>query len=224
MILKNNRTYSSRELYFAIDKLCSRKTFFGGTGSPFEVSALTLSQPDTSMKYAQHVILGFWLTNEVKVFTLPSFAPTGDVVKVPQAPRSLLLFDFGLILSESMPHLLIGLIDGSVCVVLFQKGKFSEKSTFTLGDSVVSLAPCNVDGRPAVFASSTRSVLFFWNKDALSYSTILTKVRFLYSNFIKLYHTNIACRMYWRCQHFIPRHTLYLLLLLHTMGFLLEGF
>ncbi|KAH8114589.1 mono-functional DNA-alkylating methyl methanesulfonate N-term-domain-containing protein, partial [Phellopilus nigrolimitatus] len=139
------------------------------------ISALTISPLKPSANFASFVVLGFWSTHEVNVFALPNFELKGKPVSLPHLPRSLLLYDFGDKSSDPHPHLMVGLADGSVFSFPFAKGKLEEKKVVALGGSPVFLSSCSIDGKPAILASGTRSVLFYWTKDTLGHSPILLK-------------------------------------------------
>lgn len=95
---------------------------------------------------------------------------------MPHLPRSLLLHDFGDHESGSHPHLMVGLANGAVISYPFTKGRLGEMKLVTLGEGPLSLRSCFVNNKSAVLASGTRSALFYWSKDSLSYSSVLVKV------------------------------------------------
>ncbi|KAI5118862.1 hypothetical protein M0805_005306 [Coniferiporia weirii] len=153
----------------------NRKSFVDVPGKVHEISALSISPIRGGSPYASFVVLGFWASHEVKTFKLPDFEQMEVPIILPHLPRSLLLYEFGDERTESHPYLVVGLANGLVAYLPFTKGKFGEKKIVALGESPVFLSVCVVNGQPAILASGTRSVLFFWFKDSLSHSPVLLK-------------------------------------------------
>ncbi|EJC97967.1 uncharacterized protein FOMMEDRAFT_162310 [Fomitiporia mediterranea MF3/22] len=155
----------------------SRKQFYSPDGSSSEISALSISPMKRGANFSSFVALGFWSSHEVKVLRLPTFEQIDAVpVVMPHLPRSLLLCDFSE--EESKPHryLMVGLANGTVVSMPFaEKGVLGEKKFFGLGGAPVSLSRCEVNDKPAVFASGARSALFYRSKDTLSHSPVLIK-------------------------------------------------
>ncbi|THH03261.1 hypothetical protein EW145_g6399 [Phellinidium pouzarii] len=120
----------------------SRKMFAETTGKAAEISALTISPISPGLAFASFVVLSFWSSHEIKVFTLPAFTRTDEPVILPHLPRSLLLYDFGDKETGSHIHLMVGLANGVVVSFPFTKGKLGERKVVALGESPVFLSAC----------------------------------------------------------------------------------
>lgn len=110
-------------------------------------------------------------------------APLTESVALPALPRSVLLHNFGSGRSSKeedfQPHVLAGLTDGSVVALSFKNNELKDQKVFSLGTAPVSLSVCEVDGKRTVFASGSRSAVFFWDKQRLRQSPVMLKVRFV---------------------------------------------
>ena len=141
-----------------------------------EISAISISPQSRTSKFSKYVTLGFWRTNTVKVFSLPTFTLIHQL-SMPHLPRSLLLYDFG---DRSSPHtyLIVSLANGKVVLYPFSKDALGERKEALLSDCPLSLSKCEVNGQTALLASGTRSALFYWAKETLNHSAVLIKVGF----------------------------------------------
>lgn len=101
-------------------------------------------------------------------------------IPLPSLASSILMFNFGVGRKSKdedyHPHVLAGLLDGTVVSFSFKKGELKDKRVHPLGTLPVSLSSCVVDGRRSVFATGSRSAIFYWDKNRLHQSHILLKV------------------------------------------------
>ena len=118
-------------------------------GQGVDISSLSLSRMDAA--YSTYLVLGFWSTHEVRVYSLPHF-DAKSVVKLPQLPRSSVLYNFSDNESQPRTFLVIGTAGGNVAYSSFKKGVIGEMKSVPLGDSPVLLSVCDING-PAILAS-----------------------------------------------------------------------
>lgn len=149
--------------------------FLDLVGQGMDISSLSLSCPRVGAAYSTHLVLGFWSTHEVRVYSLPHF-DAKSVVKLPQLPRSGVLYNFSDNESQPRNFLVIGTAGGNVAYSSFKKGVIGEMKSVPLGDAPVLLSICDING-PAILASGTRSAIFTLNEDSMKYSPLLIKVR-----------------------------------------------
>ncbi|KAJ7163278.1 CPSF A subunit region-domain-containing protein [Mycena filopes] len=85
--------------------------------------------------------------------------------------RSVLLYDFGSD-CDSHPHLLAGLGDGSFVSFTWdeENGTLGKPNLTSLGNLPVSLTPCVVDGKRALFAAGSRAMVLLWERDSIHHS------------------------------------------------------
>ncbi|EPQ54734.1 hypothetical protein GLOTRDRAFT_116530 [Gloeophyllum trabeum ATCC 11539] len=148
-----------------------------------EIAAVSCLPIDPSKYYSTQVAVAFWASNEVKVLSITSaqnyLTPVCATGPLPSLPRSVLLYNFGTgVKSDSrdyVPHLLVGLADGTALAFVYKDNTLSDKRVFSFGTGPVSLTPCEVDGKRSVFACAKRSGLLFWEKQRLQLSPMLVK-------------------------------------------------
>jgi hypothetical protein len=95
-------------------------------------------------------------------------SPICNSASLPALPRSLLLHESG-----NVPHLLVGLGDGTLVAFAFVKNGFQEKRVFSLA---VGLTQFEMGEKRVVFGSGSRATVFFVREGILQHSTILIKV------------------------------------------------
>lgn len=117
-------------------------------------------------------------------------------------PRSLLLYNFGSSTQKKdpdyHPHLLVGLADGKVVSFTFRDRELDDQQTFSLGDLPVSLNPCQVENRKAIFAYGSRSSILFWERETIQHSPVILKVCSTIS-ILFTWHLITACLGRCRC-------------------------
>ncbi|TFK48656.1 hypothetical protein OE88DRAFT_1663726 [Heliocybe sulcata] len=144
-----------------------------------EIAAISCLPMDPAKYYSTQVAVAFWTTNEVKVLAITSaqnyLVPVCTTGPLPSLPRSLLLHNFVTRERQNLPHLLVGLADGTVWAYVLRDGALLEKRVFSFGNCPVALAPCEVDGRRGVFACANRAGVVFWEKGRLQTAPMLVK-------------------------------------------------
>ena len=139
-----------------------------------EISALSLSQSRAGLPYSTHLVVGYWSTHDVSLYSLPHLNLVATV-KLSHLPRSTLLYDIGDKYSRNTKFLFVGMSNGSVAYGSVMKGNIGNMKVVTLGDSPVSLLACEAPGT-TVLAIGSRSVILTMNEDAISHSPLLLKV------------------------------------------------
>ena len=94
--------------------------------------------------------------------------------------RSLLPYNFGRDGPKGPdyhPYLLAGLGDGHVAAMQLRGKQLGEVKLISLGAAPVSLTPCAVEGRKAVFAAGSRSAVLYLDKKRLANAAVMLKVR-----------------------------------------------
>lgn len=150
-----------------------------------EISAVTCLPLDSAKPYAVNIAVGFWMSKVVKVLSLLERGTIKDVCEtneLPAAPRSLLLFNFtneqGVgNYPQSHPHLLVGLVDGSLATFPFQNGRLGDQKLISVGNLPVTMHTCRVRDRPTVFTCGNRTSILFWERECLQHSPLMLKVR-----------------------------------------------
>lgn len=156
--------------------------------SPFnctaEISAVTCLPLDSTKSYAVNIAVGFWMSKTVKIMSLSEPRTMKDVCEtseLPAAPRSLLLYNFtsepGGKLPQSHPHLLVGLVDGSLATFPFQNGTLGDQKLIPIGNLPVTMHTCRIKDRSTVFACGSRTSILFWERERLQHSPLMLKVR-----------------------------------------------
>ncbi|KAG9315581.1 CPSF A subunit region-domain-containing protein [Chiua virens] len=150
-----------------------------------EISAVTCLPLDSTKPYATHIAVGFWMSKVVKILSLPSrdgaIKDVCGTSKLPAAPRSLLLYNFssepgpGGEPSQAHPHLLVGLVDGSLATFPFQNKILGEQKLISIGNLPVTMHTCRIRGRPTVFACGSRTSILFWERERLQHSPLMLK-------------------------------------------------
>ena len=72
---------------------------------------------------------------------------------------------------------MVGLADGSVATLSIQGKELRDLKIFPLGVTPVSLNVTEVDGKRMVFASGSRTAVFYWERQRLMQSVVMMKVR-----------------------------------------------
>ena len=149
-----------------------------------EISAVTCLPLDNTKSFAMHIAVGFWMSKVVKILSLERPGTMRDVCETSEllaAPRSLLLYRFtgepGPKLSQPHPHLLVGLVDGSLAAFPFQNGTLGDQKLISIGNLPVTMHTCHTRGRSTVFACGSRTSILFWERDRLQHSPLMLKVR-----------------------------------------------
>jgi DNA damage-binding protein 1 len=125
--------------------------------------------------------VSFWGSNTVEIFGIER-AELRSLCKTPahpSLPRCVLLHQFSLAGSSDQAdaaHLLVGLGDGTVVTYPFKNKSLGDGKYVSLGEGPVCLAACQVDGKPAVFASGSRSTVCFWDRHRMNYSPVMLRV------------------------------------------------
>lgn len=131
---------------------------------------------------------------------------------LPALVRSAFLHNFGKGNgADSQSHLFVGLADGSLVSFSFKRkaiievvdGKESKINTrvledqkiISLGHAPVSLTPCQVDGKRAVFAAGSRATVLSWEKTRVHNSPIMLKVASLFLKFEASFQLNLFGRI-----------------------------
>ncbi|KAI0061660.1 hypothetical protein BV25DRAFT_1857049 [Artomyces pyxidatus] len=149
-----------------------------------EISVLTCNPMDPLKPFSIFVAVGFWKSKRVELLYIVStntpLAPSCPSVTVPSLPRSLLFHNFGQGRSpgqpDHMPHLLIGLADGTLVSYAIASNKtLEDRRVFSLGSMPVSMACHEVGGRQTVFASGSRAAILYLGKGTLAHSPVLLK-------------------------------------------------
>ncbi|KAJ7043868.1 mono-functional DNA-alkylating methyl methanesulfonate N-term-domain-containing protein [Mycena alexandri] len=143
-----------------------------------QVSALSCMPLDSSQNASELIVVAYWQTNDIEILrqvdgNLTSVCKTQSLSAV---VRSLLLYDFGVD-CDSHPHLLAGLADGSFVSFTWdeEKGALGEPNLASLGNLPVSLTPCVVDGKRALFAAGSRAMVLLWERDSIHHSPVILK-------------------------------------------------
>ncbi|KAG8214764.1 CPSF A subunit region-domain-containing protein [Butyriboletus roseoflavus] len=147
-----------------------------------EVSAVTCLPFDSTKSYAVNIAVGFWMSKTVKILSLLEPDTMKDICKtseLPAAPRSLLLYNFtsepGGKPPQSHPHLLVGLVDGSLATFSFQKGTLGDQKLVSIGNLPVTMHTCRIRDRSTVFACGGRTSILFWERERLQHSPLMLK-------------------------------------------------
>ncbi|KAJ3557088.1 hypothetical protein NM688_g1656 [Phlebia brevispora] len=150
-----------------------------------EISALSCATLDPMKNWSLHVAVAFWDTNTIRLLSLDPkirLQDIGDVHKfpnLPSLPRSLLLHNFGMGNRpkdpDYNPYVVAGLADGSVACFTLKDNELKDMKLFPLGTAPVSLTPCDIDGKRAVFANGSRSSVLYWDKQRLRQSHVMVK-------------------------------------------------
>ncbi|KAG5639200.1 hypothetical protein H0H81_005679 [Sphagnurus paluster] len=158
------------------------RTFLEGTpGTLPEISSISCTPLDPKSQFTKYITVSYWGTDvvEVFVFSKKGFVSVSKSASLPALVCSVLLFNFG---SDSdskghdhHPYVLAGLADGSMAYFAWKDKKLDDKKIISLGNTPVSLTPCFVEGKWAVFAAGSRSTLLTWEKKMVHSSPIMLK-------------------------------------------------
>ncbi|KAF9267572.1 hypothetical protein L218DRAFT_895037 [Marasmius fiardii PR-910] len=148
-----------------------------------DISAVTVNPMNEAAFFTNHVAVAFWQTNQVKIYAYKDtgFTFVSQSPPLPAPVRSLLFYNFGSDVSSTgqdhHPCLIAGLTNG--LVVSFScvgKGKeLKDMKVISLGDSPISLSPCQIDGRRTVLACGAKSAILAWDRSRLQHSPMLLK-------------------------------------------------
>ncbi|KAG7088601.1 hypothetical protein E1B28_012575 [Marasmius oreades] len=148
-----------------------------------EISAVSVNPMNETAFFTNHVAVAFWQTHQIKIYAYKDtgFSFVSQSPPLPAPVRSLLFYNFGTDANTSgqdhRPCLVAGLSNG--LVVSFScigKGKeLKDMKVISLGDSAVSLSPCQIDGRRTVLACGNKSAILAWDKSRLQHSPVLLK-------------------------------------------------
>ncbi|TFK40691.1 CPSF A subunit region-domain-containing protein [Crucibulum laeve] len=158
-----------------------------------EISAVSITPLNPTAPYSSYVTLAYWSSKVIEIFILKPHSRTRDLIleslgksePLPALIRSLLLFNFGLEHKSNElnyhPYLIAGLSDGSIATYswklkeLKKEGELKDRKIVSLGHAPVTLTPCIVEGKPAVFAAGNRASILSWKKERLIHSPIMIK-------------------------------------------------
>ena len=135
---------------------------------------------DSAKSYAVNIAVGFWVSKIVKILSLfdggiKDVCETGLLLA---PPRSLLLYGFTNEQAElrSYPHLLVGLVDGSLATFPFQNGTLGNHKLISIDNLPVTMHTCRIRDHSTVFACGSRTSILFWERDRLQHSPLMLKV------------------------------------------------
>lgn len=146
-----------------------------------EVSAVSCVPLDPSKAFTNQFAVSFWKSNHVQIVRLARDANLSDLCRspdLPTGPRSLLLHTFVSNEGEKQkhPHLLVGMMDGSVVSFVYKDNALVDMKTISIGTLPVSLHPVVIEGRNAVVACGSRISVLCWEKERLVASPLMIKV------------------------------------------------
>lgn len=152
-----------------------------------EISTVSCQPLDRSKYYSKTAVVGFWDSNNVQILSFGSknaFELICDSEYLSALPRSALLYQFGDEKSDHVPHLLIGLADGTLVTFLYDEAgrALESKTTISLGTTAVHLTHCEINETSSVFACGSRAEVLFWNMQRLQHSPVVLKVITSFSN------------------------------------------
>lgn len=151
----------------------------GQKAHPLEISAVSCAPLDPAKPYTNHVVVSYWDTKTVEIFTIEPRGLVSDV-KTPPLPAfasSVLLHDFSMDKDSHRYYLLAGLSDGTVTYFAWKDKQLSDRRVVSFGHVPVSLSACQIDGKRCVLAASNRATVFSWEKKRLHNSPIMLKVK-----------------------------------------------
>ena len=167
-----------------------------------EISAISCVPLDPSKAFTTQFAVSFWKSDHVKMVKLnPRDTTFSDLCRspdLPAAPRSLLLHTFisGGGEKQKHPHLLVGLVDGSVVFFTYKDNALVDMKTISIGMLPVSLHPVVIEGQSVVVACGSRASVLCWEKERLVASPLMIKVSaFIYRNLVLKYPL-IGCGCY----------------------------
>ncbi|KZV68820.1 hypothetical protein PENSPDRAFT_609570 [Peniophora sp. CONT] len=152
---------------------------------PEEIAAVSFAPMRLGTAYSSNVIVAFWGSNSVEVFSLlterttfASHKPPVILSDLQALPRSVLLQPLATgpgtrDLDEA--SLLVGLADGTLVATSIKKSTLLDRRVFALGTAPVSLSRFSVQGHSAVFASGGRSAVLSWASGSLQNSPVLVR-------------------------------------------------
>ncbi|KAG2145900.1 CPSF A subunit region-domain-containing protein [Suillus clintonianus] len=147
-----------------------------------EISAVSCLPQDPTKDFAFNIVVGFWTSKHVEILSLkPADGTMPTISTTPvlsSAPRSLLLHNFtsdDFKLSNTHPHLLIGLTDGSVASFVYRNDQLLDQKLVSIGSLPVTMRLCRIGTRQTVLACGSRTAILFWEKERLMYSPLILK-------------------------------------------------
>ncbi|KIP10587.1 hypothetical protein PHLGIDRAFT_125454 [Phlebiopsis gigantea 11061_1 CR5-6] len=155
--------------------LVSSKEFEGR-----EIAAVSCTSFDQTKSFSLYVAVSFWESNTVALLDIKhGLQIKTESTPLPALPRSLLLHNFGTGNSKKepdfQPYVVAGLADGTVACVTFRNEELKDHKLFSLGTAPVSLSRWDVEGRRSVFATGSRSAVFYWDRQRLRQSPVMLK-------------------------------------------------
>ncbi|KAL4064854.1 CPSF A subunit region-domain-containing protein [Scleroderma yunnanense] len=166
-------------LSFDADQFIRRWARQFGNGE--EISAVSCVPPDPSKAFTSQFAVSFWMPNHVKMMKLSlrddNLIDLCRSPDLPAAPRSVLLHTFVSNGTEKQkhPHLLVGLVDGSVVSFVFKDNALVDMKMISIGTLPVSLHAVVIEGRNAVVACGSRASVLCWEKERLVASPLMIK-------------------------------------------------
>lgn len=135
---------------------------------------------DPSKKFSLYIAVSFWQSNTIAILDTKTLTLKAESTPLPALPRCILLHNFGTGRTKKepdfQPYVVAGLADGTVTCVSFRNEELRDHKLFTLGTAPVSLSVWNIEGKRAVFATGSRSAVFYWDKQRLRQSPVMLKV------------------------------------------------
>ncbi|KAJ7163276.1 mono-functional DNA-alkylating methyl methanesulfonate N-term-domain-containing protein [Mycena filopes] len=145
---------------------------------PTQVSALSCTPLDSKKSASDLLLVAYWQTNDIEILRQVDgkFISICRTQPLSAVVRSVLLYDFGSD-CDSHPHLLAGLGDGSFVSFTWdeENGTLGKPNLTSLGNLPVSLTPCVVDGKRALFAAGSRAMVLLWERDSIHHSPVILK-------------------------------------------------
>lgn len=164
-------------------ELKRHRDFAGNLDQPQEICAISCAPFDTTKHFASHIAVAFW---DYKLITILSLESAGSFLstvcesnELPDAPRSVLLHNFGEGRKAKdpnfLPHILVGLRDGSVMSFRLVDNTLQDKRIFALGTNPVETLSTMSDEKRSVFGCGSRCAVFYWAQQRLKQSSIAVK-------------------------------------------------
>ncbi|KAG6878094.1 hypothetical protein C0993_012421 [Termitomyces sp. T159_Od127] len=149
----------------------------GQKAHPLEICAVSCAPLDPAKPYTNHVVVSYWDTRTVEIFTIEPRGMVSDAktLPLPAFANSVLLHDFAPDKDNHRHYLLAGLSDGTVAYFIWKNKQLSDRKIVPLGHIPVSLSACQIDGKRSVFAASNRATVFSWEKKRLHNSPIMLR-------------------------------------------------
>ncbi|KAJ7288527.1 CPSF A subunit region-domain-containing protein [Mycena rebaudengoi] len=143
-----------------------------------EISAVSCTPLNPNSNDSEFVAVSYWETNTIEILRQVDnkFELFCKTAPLDVLVRSLLLYNLG---SEEKgdvhPYLFAGLANGSFVSFPWNGEILGAPKLTSLGNAPVSLTPCNVDGRIALFAAGSRAMMLSWERDRIHNSPVMLK-------------------------------------------------